>query len=107
MTVTGLIGRSGPNRAARRRRISFGRRWMDLSALLPLIDEAVDLDRLRRRMSVGKPLMLGVSDGAKAAVLAALSRGASNPLLVLTAKPQQAEALADELEAWLGESNRG
>ena len=76
---------------------------MDLSALLPVIDEAVGLDRLRSRMSGDGALMLGVSDGAKAAVLAALARDASHPLLIVTAKPQQAEALVDELQAWLGD----
>ena len=47
--------------------------------------------------------MLGVSDGAKAAVLAALARDASQPILIITPKPQHAEALVDELRAWLGE----
>src|SRR5512140_447690 len=76
---------------------------MDLSALLPVIDQAVDLDRLRRRMSDEGQLMLGVSDGAKAAVLAALSRDAAGPILVIVPRPQHAEALADELRACLGE----
>ena len=52
---------------------------MDLSALLPVIDEAVGLDRLRRRMSETQPIMLGVSDGAKAAVLAALAAAQRTP----------------------------
>jgi len=76
---------------------------MDLSALLPVIDRAVDLDRLRRRMSDERQLMLGVSDGAKAAVLAALARDATIPILVIVPRPQHADALADELRAWLGE----
>jgi transcription-repair coupling factor (superfamily II helicase) len=78
---------------------------MDLSALLPALEGAVGLDRLRRRMSEedGRhtPLTLGVTDGAKAAVIAALSRG-GRPTLIINPKPQHAEGLADELEAWLG-----
>ncbi len=76
---------------------------MDLSALLPVIDGTVGLDRLRSRMSAGGALMLGVSDGAKAAVLAALARDTAQPIVVITAKPQHAEALVDELRAWLGD----
>ncbi len=76
---------------------------MDLSALLPVIEGAVGLDRLRSRMSADSTLTLGVSDGAKAAVLAALARDASQPILVITPKPQHAEALVDELQAWLGD----
>ncbi len=81
---------------------------MNLSALLPVIDEAVGLDRLRRRMSETGNLLLGVSDGAKAAVLAALAQTATQPpdgssgLLVIAPRPQHAEALVDELTAWLG-----
>ena len=86
---------------------------MDLSALLPALDQAVDLDRLRRRMSEDQrePLVLGVSDGAKAAVIAALrsspspstERGpGSEVTLIVTPKPHHADALAEELTAWLG-----
>ncbi|MBI5285635.1 MAG: transcription-repair coupling factor [Chloroflexi bacterium] len=75
---------------------------MDLSALPPVIDQTVDLDRLRRRMSEAGSLMLGVSDGAKAAVLAALARDASQPMVIVVSKPQHADALFDELRAWLG-----
>ena len=75
---------------------------MDLSALLPVIDGAVGLDRLRSRMSAQRSLTLGVSDGAKAAVIAALARTAQAPIVIVTPKPQHADALADELRAWLG-----
>jgi transcription-repair coupling factor (superfamily II helicase) len=81
-------------------------RKMDLSALLPLVDGAVELDRLRRRMSSGRPLTVGVTDGAKAAVLAALARDGAGPILVITARPHQADAIADELAAWLGDETR-
>jgi len=75
---------------------------VDLSALLPVIDQAVELDRLRHRMSEHRSLLLGVSDGAKAAVLAALSRDGAQPTLVIVPRPQHAEALVDEMRAWLG-----
>src|SRR5438876_1935874 len=75
---------------------------MDLSALLPVIDGSVDLDRLRSRMSTTRSLLLGVSDGAKAAVLAALSRDVAVPMLIIVPRPQHADALVDELRAWLG-----
>ncbi|HXK33304.1 MAG TPA: transcription-repair coupling factor, partial [Dehalococcoidia bacterium] len=75
---------------------------MDLSALLPLIDEAVALDRLRGRLRAERSVMAGVADGAKAAVLAALARDGARPMLVITPRPQHADALADELRAWLG-----
>ncbi len=75
---------------------------MDLSALLPVIDETVELARLRERIGAGQPLVLGVSDGAKAAALAALARDATRPIVVVTPRPHHADALADELAAWLG-----
>ncbi|MEX0749173.1 MAG: CarD family transcriptional regulator, partial [Dehalococcoidia bacterium] len=79
---------------------------MDLSALLPLVDEAVDIDRLRRRMAEHRALMVGVSDGAKATVLAALARDAGRAMLIIVPKPQHADALAEELQAWLGTQGR-
>jgi len=75
---------------------------MDLSALLPVIEGAVGLDRLRSRMSGERSLTLGVSDGAKAAVITALARTAEASIVIIAPKPQHADALADELRAWLG-----
>ena len=75
---------------------------MDLSALLPVIDETVGLARVRERLGRARALMLGITDGAKAAALATLARDAMAPMLVLVARPQHADALADELRAWLG-----
>src|SRR3989337_247624 len=74
---------------------------MTLAGLLPIVRSALE------------PLgpLLGVSDGAKAAMVAALARdrrapaGAQGlaPLLVVMALPERAQALAQELPAWLGE----
>src|SRR3990172_10181467 len=76
---------------------------MDLSNLLPVIDDTCGLPALRERLEAsGGPLVLGVSDAAKAAVIAALARSAQAPILVIVPKPPQALALVDELAAWLG-----
>jgi transcription-repair coupling factor (superfamily II helicase) len=98
MSGKGLIRRSGPDRVASRERGT-----VDLSALLPEIEGAVGLDRLRSRISARGPApLIGVSDGAKAAFLAALAKDAREPIVVVTARPQHADALFDELSAWLG-----
>ena len=44
---------------------------------------------------------LGVPDGAKAAVIAALAMLAPGPVLLVTAQPRQARAMLDDLPAWL------
>jgi transcription-repair coupling factor (superfamily II helicase) len=77
---------------------------VDLSALLPIVDQAVGLDRLRRRMSSAAPAVAGVADGAKAATLAALARDARDAIVIITPRPRHADALYDELTAWLGEA---
>src|SRR5262245_51969765 len=78
---------------------------MDLSALLPALDQTVTLDRLRSRMSEARALTVGVADGAKAAVLAALTSHAATPTLIIAPKSHHADALADELRAWLGDEH--
>jgi transcription-repair coupling factor (superfamily II helicase) len=77
---------------------------MDLSNLLPLIDDAAGLGAVRERVASGRGrAVLGVPDAAKAAVVAALARAADGPLLVVVSKPARASALVEELEAWLGD----
>ncbi len=76
---------------------------IDLSELLPSIDSACGLRELRSGLGAsGEPALLGVSDGAKAAVVAALAREAGAPALVVVPKAPQADALVEELSAWLG-----
>jgi len=76
---------------------------MDLSNLLPAIEDACGLRELRERLAgAGEALVLGASDAAKAPVLAGLAREAAAPLLVVTPKPPQALSLAEQLSAWLG-----
>ena len=78
---------------------------MDLSGLLSRIAHAPSLARLLD--DVGRrPLRLtaGVPDTAKAVVVASLARAVETPLLAIVPREDRAEALADELSAWLGET---
>jgi transcription-repair coupling factor (superfamily II helicase) len=78
---------------------------IDLSKLLPAIDDACALRDLRAKLGASRePVVVGASDAAKAAVIAALAREGGAPLLVVVSKPPQAQALAEELAMWLGGS---
>jgi transcription-repair coupling factor (superfamily II helicase) len=79
---------------------------MDLSGLLPLLDAPEPGATFAPRPAGAPPLVLGVPDGAKAAVLAALAARAPGPVLVVTAKADRALALAEELAVWLGDAER-
>ena len=75
---------------------------MDLSALLPVIDQTVGLDRLRSRMSA-QSRSCSASATARRRRCSRRSRATrSRPILVIAPRPQHAEALVDELAAWLG-----
>ena len=82
---------------------------MDLSNLLPAIEHACGLRTLRpsgraRVDASQEPIILGVSEAAKAALVASLARQADAPVLVIVPKPPQALALVEELAAWLGDA---
>jgi len=80
---------------------------MNLSGLLPLIEEALGGERLAKL--VRKPsgsVTIGVPDGAKAALIALLAEQSDAPLVVVTARSNRALALVEELAAWLGGDER-
>jgi len=79
---------------------------MNLSSLLDVVARAPSLRRLVEA-ATGPALRLsvGVPDAAKAATVAALYRACGRTVLLLVPRPEQAEALADELTAWLGEGD--
>jgi transcription-repair coupling factor (superfamily II helicase) len=81
---------------------------MKLSGLLPPIRSTSALSGVLAALEQGSPrrLVLGVSDGAKAATIAALARALSCPILVLAPRPDRARALVEELAVWLGDPSR-
>ena len=83
---------------------------MNLSGVLPLIEEALDGERMSRllpgRRAASGPLTVGVPDGAKAALIALLAQRTNAPLIVVTARSNRAAALVEELAAWLGSDER-
>ena len=77
---------------------------MNLSNLLPIIDDACGLHDVREQIGrADQPPLLGVNDAAKAPVIAALTERLDAPALVIVAKPARALELIEELPAWLGD----
>jgi transcription-repair coupling factor (superfamily II helicase) len=84
---------------------------MDLSGLLQGIERAPSFSRLREAVTAERAqtggrlpgLVIGVGDAAKAAAIAVLARAAEGPLIVVVPREDRAEALLEELSAWLGE----
>ncbi len=76
---------------------------MDLSGLLSEIEAAPSLALLREaRAHPARSLTVGVPDSAKAVVVATLARAVRAPLLAIVPREDRAEALVEELSAWLG-----
>ena len=73
---------------------------MNLAGLLPLLDVPHPLAGSAQRDGAPRPV-LGAPEGAKAALIAALTLQTPAPVLVLTGKADHALALAEELAIWL------
>jgi transcription-repair coupling factor (superfamily II helicase) len=78
---------------------------MDLSAILPQLRGTASFQRIAAALQTGRSLTLGVGDAAKAAALAAIAGEREGPVLIVTTRTDRAEALAEELSAWLGASS--
>jgi len=78
---------------------------MNLSGLLPDLRSALEEHGLAARLDGGTPLLLGLPDGAKAAVVATLA-STGRPVLVVSPRPDRAAALAEEVASWLGNPDR-
>ncbi len=80
---------------------------MDISGLLPTIEQAPGFRDLRERLAAPTSReVAGLADAAKPAALAALISTESGPSLVVTGRASRAQQLAEELAAWLGEGRR-
>ena len=77
---------------------------MDLSGLLPTIEKASTIRSLiDSLLSARVDRTIGVTDGAKAATMAAALRAeGKQPTIVIAPRTDRAESLAEELAAWLG-----
>jgi transcription-repair coupling factor (superfamily II helicase) len=80
---------------------------MNLSGLLPLLHQIPTYRQLLQgrkhtAQSAPPPLVLRLPRGPRAFVAAALQRDLKWPVLLITARVEQAQALASELAAWLG-----
>jgi transcription-repair coupling factor (superfamily II helicase) len=79
---------------------------MNLSPLLPLLRGTPSLAAVLTALNSGRSLTLGLADGAKAAALAALLAEWPDPALIVVSRADRAQALAEELAAWLGQPER-
>jgi len=76
---------------------------VNLSGLLPALESALEKQGVAARLDGGTPLLLGLPDGAKAYLVAALARLSGRPVLVVSPRPDRAAALAEEVASWLGD----
>jgi len=78
---------------------------IDLSAVLSAIRAAPSFERLSAALREGR-LTLGVGDAAKPVTLAAIAGEWTGTVLIITPRMDRAEALAEEVSAWLGDPDR-
>jgi transcription-repair coupling factor (superfamily II helicase) len=73
---------------------------MNLSGLVPLIEDLAAFRALTAALRAQNTVTADVIESARAPMLAALSRALAAPMVVLTARPDRAKQLADELGVW-------
>ncbi|MBM3127980.1 MAG: transcription-repair coupling factor [Chloroflexi bacterium] len=74
---------------------------MNLSGLLPLIEQLDAFKHLTTRLRDQATITADVIESARAPMLAALSRALFAPIVVLTARSERAKQIASELNAWV------
>ena len=77
---------------------------MNLTCLLPLINEMPGYAQLLAALRKGGGQRLVMLDAAKPYLLASLYQELSLPLLVMVAQPEAAKQLQDQLNYWLGDT---
>jgi transcription-repair coupling factor (superfamily II helicase) len=76
---------------------------MNLSEIALHLRESAGFSAVRAALPSAGLLRVGVTEGAKAVTVAALAADVTGPVVVVTARPQTAKALVEELTAWAGE----
>ncbi|MDO8568381.1 MAG: CarD family transcriptional regulator, partial [Dehalococcoidales bacterium] len=76
---------------------------MDLSGLSGLIERMPSFARLREGLKGGGGGEIAALEAAKPYVIAALYRNLRMPMLVLSARPEDAKRLYEQISAWLGD----
>ncbi len=79
---------------------------INLSAALDHTGAAPSLRRLQHSLQSGGSIAATAPDAAKAVTIALVAKSWPGPVLVLAPRPQQADSLAEEITAWLGDSGR-
>ena len=76
-----------------------------LAGLLPDVASAVQRALVAAQAESTGPTraILGVPDGAKAAVIAALARLVEGPVVVISARPNHAATLFEDVQSWLSD----
>ncbi len=77
---------------------------MDLQPLLPVLQTVDPMTDVFARLKTGATVRLGVFDAAKPVTTALLWRNSRRPLLVLVPRENDAQALAEQMRAWVGDA---
>ena len=77
---------------------------MDLRPLLDLLVDEEPLARAATRLRAGRAVVLGVADAAKPAAAALLWRALERPTVLLLPRESDAEGVAEQLAAWVGDA---
>src|SRR5947209_12759732 len=72
---------------------------MNITGVTELVSLLAPIARIRT--GSGQERIFGLLGAAKPVVIAALAHGASEPILLVTAHPQTAHDLAQELSGWI------
>ncbi|MCA9848867.1 MAG: hypothetical protein KC472_12895, partial [Dehalococcoidia bacterium] len=77
---------------------------LGLDALLPALGTLDALTEAYATLDAGRPIRLGVPDGAKTAASALLWRRNRQPVLFIAAREADAQAYAEQMYTWLGDA---
>ena len=77
---------------------------MDLQSLLPVLQTVDPLTEVFARLDGGATVRVGVLDAAKPVTTALLWRHSRRPLLLIVPRENDAQALVEQMRAWVGDA---